>query len=231
MRRGAFETISEDVHGRLRDEVLGGALRPGSRLKIADLRSRFSVSVSVMREALLRLVEQDLVVLEANQGFSVRRLSDEDLAHLVEARLEVEPFALRLAVERGSLEWEAAAVAAHHMLAGIPRAPESEPDLDRRWAQAHRQFHVQLLAGCANPVLLGVCGTLFDSGELYRRWSSAAPGLRPVEEEHRSLLDATVARDAPAATDLLRTHISRTADRALQSDLLAHKVVAATGRG
>src|ERR1700731_4307213 len=113
-RRKAEETLSLDVYSQLRDAILTGSIEPGSKLKAGELRLRFDVSLSVVREALTRLAEQRLVVAEPNLGFSVAPLSVEHLRELVEARCAVEGVTIRLSAERGDLEWESAAVATHH---------------------------------------------------------------------------------------------------------------------
>ncbi|HXA91175.1 MAG TPA: GntR family transcriptional regulator, partial [Mycobacterium sp.] len=69
MTRGA------EVFDVLRAELLSGVLKPGVKLLMVELASRFSVSQSVVREALTRLAEQGLVVATPQRGFRVRELS------------------------------------------------------------------------------------------------------------------------------------------------------------
>ena len=49
----------------LRSEILRGALLPGQRLRAADLEARFSLGLTPIREALMRLGTEDLVIAEA----------------------------------------------------------------------------------------------------------------------------------------------------------------------
>jgi DNA-binding GntR family transcriptional regulator len=49
------------VHATLKTEILGGVLLPGTRLRVVELAERFSVSQTVVREALTRLAEQRIV--------------------------------------------------------------------------------------------------------------------------------------------------------------------------
>jgi DNA-binding GntR family transcriptional regulator len=51
-------TLSEQVYVALRADLLRGLLQPGSKLKLSDFSARFSVSLSVVREAMARLAEQ-----------------------------------------------------------------------------------------------------------------------------------------------------------------------------
>ena len=113
-------TRTEQVYDVLRSELLNGDLRPGQKLKMVELTERFGVSQSVIREALTRLTEQGLLVATPQRGFRVRDLSIEDIAELTETRIQIESLALRLAVERGDLQWETGILAAHHRLERTP---------------------------------------------------------------------------------------------------------------
>ncbi len=209
----ASATRSAFVHAQLREDVLRGVLPPGSRLRFVELAERFSVSQSVVREALTRLAEQGLAVALPQQGFRVRPLSLTDLDELTDARIEIETLVLRHSIERGDIAWESSVVAAHHQLASTPITGPSG-DLNGAWFTAHEQFHSSTLRGCGNDRLYGVAVALRDAASLYRWWSRPVGNdyHRDVELEHRQILDAIVGRDSDAATGLLARHIRRTSD-------------------
>src|ERR1700754_1012380 len=99
-------TLSERVYRAVRDDLLRGLLEPGSKLKLGDFSARFSVSLSVVREAMARLAEQGLVRSSPQRGFWVTPLSIEDLRDLTRARVLVETMALRESIAGGALAWE-----------------------------------------------------------------------------------------------------------------------------
>lgn len=206
-------TRSARLFERVRGDILSGALPPGSRLPFADLVDRYSCSIGSLREALQRLSEVGLVEAVAQQGFSVVEVSVEDLNDLMEARLEIEVAALRHSIEDGDVGWEAASVAAHHVLERTAAQDPEDPDrFSEDWAQAHGDFHRTLLSGCKNRRILAAAAALRDSAELYRRWSIpfGRDKRRDSAGEHRALLDAAVHRDADRAAELLREHILNT---------------------
>jgi DNA-binding GntR family transcriptional regulator len=207
-------TRADGVYQRLRRDILGGRLVPGERLKFPDLCRRYETSVGAAREALTRLVADGFVRTQSYQGFSVMPLSHEDLAELTYARLEIESLVLRLSVREGDMAWEAAAVAAHHLLqrAAFLAQDDATHPTDT-WSAAHAAFHGALLAGCRNQRLLAMATGLREEAELYLQWSVSF-GREPDRDlagEHRALLDAVVARDASRAAELLRDHIAHTA--------------------
>ncbi len=201
-----------DVHEQLRADILGGAYEPGSKLKFAELGARYGASVSVIREALTRLVEQRLVTSEPQLGFRVQSLTLDDLHDLTATRISLELIALVSAMERGGLEWESALVAAHHRLQRTPVFAEHGPTrMSDEWESAHAAFHRALLEGCASPRLLAITDDLRASTELYRRWSLPLAPARDKAREHQRIFDAAIARDVTAASAALREHYEHTA--------------------
>jgi DNA-binding GntR family transcriptional regulator len=203
-------TRTEQVYEILRSELLNGVLHPGQKLKMVALTERFGVSQSVIREALTRLTEQGLLVATPQRGFRVRDLSIEDIAELTETRIQVESLALRLAVQRGDLQWETGILAAHHRL---ERTPVTRDDgaVSEEWSARHRDFHEALLTGCGNRRLESVASSLRDSAELYRRWYWVLTDdhQRDLAREHRQLKELALARDADRAIEVLSEHIDR----------------------
>ncbi|PRY44672.1 GntR family transcriptional regulator [Umezawaea tangerina] len=210
-------TRSNAVFDRLRADVLGGRLAPGSKLKLAMLGARYEVSLSVVREALSRLAEQGLVVAHPQRGFSVMALSPEDLTDLTNTRIDLETLAARRSVEHGDLAWETALVAAHHTLAGTSLMA-GEGEVNEGWIDAHRAFHHALVAGCGSPRLQGLATGLRDAAELYRIWSTSLTHdtKRDVPAEHARLLELAIARDADGLVAALAAHIQGTTDMLLR---------------
>jgi DNA-binding GntR family transcriptional regulator len=214
-------TRGAEVYDVLRSELLNGLLCPGQKLRMVELASRFSVSQSVVREALTRLAEQGLVVATPQRGFRVRELSVDDIAGLTESRAEIESVALRLAIERGDVRWETEIVAAHHLLERTP-VVDADGRFHEPWAAVHHDFHRSLTAGCNNARLQEVVLALRDSAELYRRWwwALADGRQRDLAAEHRQLKDLTLARDADGAIEVLTRHIKGAPERLIA---YAHK--------
>lgn len=207
-------TRGGEVYDVLRTELLNGLLNPGDKLRMVELARRFSVSQSVVREALTRLAEQGLVVSTPQRGFRVRELSVEDIVGLTESRVQIESVALRLAIERGDVHWETGILVAHHVLERTP-VIDADGRFYEPWAPVHRDFHQALTAGCGNARLQGVVLALRDGAELYRRWwwALADDRQRDLAAEHRQLKDLTLARDADAAIEALTYHIKGAPER------------------
>ncbi|MEY9951884.1 GntR family transcriptional regulator [Leifsonia sp. EB34] len=213
-RQTNTETLGVQLIEVLRRDLLAGRFPPGSPLRLVALSQQFGTSVSVVREALLRLSEQGLVTLTPNAGFRVQAVSKSDLDDLTDLRVMIECEALRRAIAEGDAEWEAGVLAAHHLLERAPVLDEGERGTSEEWSAAHARFHAALIAACGSPRLIGIAGSLRDSAELYRQLSTEASigGARDVPGEHRRMLELALARDADAAVALLETHLRTTAE-------------------
>lgn len=217
VKKAGAETLAGEVAERLRAAVLGGRFHAGEWLRPADLRLEHGVSATVVRDALARLAEQNLVVLSPNRGYHVVQFGERDVRELVEFRIVAETAALRLSIERGDVEWEGQAIAAHHRLRAAGADPGYGSD---EWFHAHSAFHLALLTACGNSLLIEACRDGLAAGDLYLRWNRRESGLEPgarapqrdPDAEHSAILDAALGRDAALAEQRYRAHLEHTAD-------------------
>ncbi len=206
-RADAGFTLATEAYGRLRADILSGAIAPGARLLIRDLCLRLGIGLSPMREALNRLAAQGFVAQSDQRGFTSAPLDLADLTDLTLARAAVNEAALRDAIAHGTEIWEETLLLAHHRLARVPRGPgETSPD----WEERHKAFHDALLSGCRSGRLRLYCEQLFIMCDRYRRVSRIAAGPRDVAAEHAAIMQAALARDADNAVSLLEEHVQRT---------------------
>ncbi len=200
-----------DVFERLQSEILTCGLLPGTRLRLKDIRQRYSCGLSPLREALMRLVADGLVILEDRRGFRVAPVSHEEMVDLTNTRCELEAIAMRKAIERGDDRWEANLLARFHELSKRPMLI-GDNTLDPEWEVRHQAFHTALREACGSPWLMCFCGTLFERAARYRRLSVRTGATRDVASEHEAILRAAIARDATTAESLMRKHLTHTTD-------------------
>ena len=74
-RKTEAKTLAAQVYEKLREDIVAGHLEPGSKLKLEQLLSKYSVGMSPLREALSRLVGDMLVTSQGQRGFRVAPLS------------------------------------------------------------------------------------------------------------------------------------------------------------
>lgn len=92
--------ISGQVRDMLRDRITAGDLAPGEKLTETDLASRLKISRGPLREAILQLTEEGLLVKEAYKGLRVRSVSRRELEELYSMRTTLERFAFEEAWDK-----------------------------------------------------------------------------------------------------------------------------------
>lgn len=205
-------TLAEKAYEALRHDIIRGEFGAGRPLRLADLSQRYEMGFSPLREALNRLHAERLVTAESLRGFRVAPLSIDELRDAVSLRIVLETEALRKSMEWGDDAWASGIVSALYAL--NLQAARSGPEADIWTLEArHHAFHRALLAACNSPWTLDFFERLYAATERYRipvLLASASTAGRNVQAEHSALAQATLDRDADAATRLLREHYLRT---------------------
>jgi DNA-binding GntR family transcriptional regulator len=222
-------TLATAVYAALRRDILGAVYLPGQRLKLRALAARHGVGLAPVREALNRLTSEALVVQSDQRGFAVTPASERDLDDLLTARRWLNELALRQSIARGDAAWEEDVLLAFHRLSRLPRfSPGEPPAANPAWEAAHAGFHEAILAACGSDWLIGFCRQLFNAAERYRhiaRFSAANERAPAALDEHRAIMEATIAREADRAVELLVAHFDRTAA------IVRHALAAQDGAG
>jgi GntR family transcriptional regulator, rspAB operon transcriptional repressor len=87
--------LRERVYEQLRYDILSCELMPGAEIREAELAVRFEVSKSPVRDALISLEREGLVITIPRQGYRVAPVSISDMLDM---------FHLRAALERANIE-------------------------------------------------------------------------------------------------------------------------------
>jgi len=215
------KTLATHAVSALRQWILDGALAPGSRLRIEELRARFGMGASPLREALSQLAAEGLVQRLDQRGFRVATADASELNDLIETRCLIEGAALRASIEAGDDSWEERIIIAHRRLSRVPRSLGAEAFIPNpEWDKLHLAFHKALIGACRATTVLEICETLHHRATRFRNLSNAvAWRQREVEHEHDALAAAALERRANEAVDLLLNHYRKTG--ALVGDALS----------
>lgn len=209
-------SLTEFAYRNIRSDIIAGLFPPGVKLQIDELKTRYGLSASPLREALARLISQGFVSVESQRGFRVAAMSPEDLADITIARQVIETAALQRAIERGDDAWEAGILAAYHRLDRyVARLGGRPVENLAEFGELHKAFHVALVAACGSPRLLDEQSRLYDQAERYRHGmmqNFLVEQGTGIMDEHKQLMDLVLARQAEDACAMLHHHLSHTYD-------------------
>jgi DNA-binding GntR family transcriptional regulator len=191
--------VRERVLAALRQDIIGGRLRPGDRLVEREVAERFGVSRVPAREAIRALLSEGFVTFETPRRAVVRTLTRTDVAELYELREALEVYAAGLAAERA----KRGDLARLEELLGDAARAAGEGD-DETIADINSRFHDRLLAMAGNGLLIGVMQPV--DGRL--RWLTRRNEAWSQQlDEHRQLYDAVAAGDPERARAVALGHV------------------------
>ncbi len=215
--RAGAPTQASQLTEAIRRDIISGTLPPRSKLNLRELSAHYGAGVIPLREALSRLLRRGLVDIEDHRGFHVTAVSKTELLDITRARKLVEGGALRDAVLRGDLAWEARVALSFDALAQRLMLGD-DGTLDASWEEAHDRFHDALLSGCGSQRLTSFALLLREQTARYRQLSVVGERtpVRDVLSEHQEIAAAALARDGARAARLLCAHIEHTARAVLR---------------
>ncbi|MFC0553269.1 GntR family transcriptional regulator [Planotetraspora thailandica] len=200
---GRRENLRDRIRDALRAAIISGQLQPGVVYSAPTLGAQFGVSPTPVREAMLDLVKEGLVVPHPNKGFRITQVSEEDLDNLAAIRLLIEPPTVRDSV---AVIPEEDLLHLRTLAQDIVDAAESGDLVG--YIEADHVFHLTLLGYSRNRFLVDVVAGL--------RRQTRLLGLTPLlhngmlvrsAAEHHELMDLIQARDPAATETLMRRHI------------------------
>jgi DNA-binding GntR family transcriptional regulator len=192
----------------IRNAIIEGRLEPGRRLKEEELARELGISRTPVREALLVLQAEDLVVATPNRGATVRVHDAKDLMEQYELRALLEGFAARRASERITKE------EVELLRESCLRFDGLRPDEDLRGVvRENLFFHHSILSVAASDRLTALVRKVIELPLVYNsyRWYSGDQ-MRISAHYHRQITKALADRDAGRAELDMKEHLFEARD-------------------
>ncbi|MGN6388593.1 MAG: GntR family transcriptional regulator [Burkholderiaceae bacterium] len=214
---------SETLREAIEEMIAVGTLPPGSHLDETELATQFGVSRTPIREALIQLASEGLIVIRPRRGATVTEIGPQRLVEMFEVMAEIEAMCGRLAARRMTAAEHADLMAAHERCKEARDA--NDPDA---YYYRNEIFHQAIYQGSHNTFLAEEARGLHRRLRPYRRLQLRVRDRLGVSYgEHEDIVRAIVAGDGEATADLLRRHVTvqgqRFADLVASLPLLSHK--------
>ncbi|MCG2840145.1 GntR family transcriptional regulator [Sandaracinobacter sp. RS1-74] len=207
MPSSTFEvrTLSDRLMEVVRDMILSGTIQPNVAIRQDSLASELNVSKIPLREALVRLEQDGLVVSQPNRGFFVRPMSVAEAEEIYALRLKLEPDASAQSCLAAS---EAERTAAREVLMRLDAAAAAhQPSA----GALNRAFHIALSRPGDHAVTAGIVARMHVMADRYVRKHLEYKGRHlTAEAEHHEILQAWLDRDADRVRKLVAEHLEHT---------------------
>ena len=203
--------LREKVYDDLRADMISCRLAPGTEIRESELAQRFGVSKSPVRDALMRLEREGLVITLPRQGYRVAPVSLADAQDM---------FHLRDALEQACME-RITRRASDEQLAELDRFRRFDAAAWQGGFVAYnREFHRTLARIAGNARMRDHLIDLIDQMEraVQLSVSSLKKGdPQSLVDEHVQLIEALQARQAARAQRLASRHVAEAGKRVLQA--------------
>jgi DNA-binding GntR family transcriptional regulator len=213
--------LRETIYEQLRADILQLRLPPGTEIREAELAARFEVSKSPVRDALMRLEREALVITSPRQGYRVAPVSLADVQDM---------FHLRAALERACME-RIVRQASTEQLATLEPFRRFEPDAwEGGFIEYNRAFHGTLAELAANVRMRDHLRDLIDQMERVVLMSvnkvrQGSGNTQSLVDEHCRMIDALQERQVRRAERLAEQHITLAGKRVY--DAITKSMIAA----
>lgn len=206
--------LSDEVVDRIRKAILRGLFTPGDRLREEQLADALGVSRGPIRNALLQLEREGMVVRRRNRGAVVSRLSREDLEEVYSLRLAIEPvacaWAARNAVEHDLVEMQTVIDGYSRLTTRVSVQDAAEADLS---------FHDVIYRAARHKRLLRLWQDLRPQVYVFllaRTYVRTREFGQIMIANHRAIREVISQGDEKGARTIAATHVQTSYERVLE---------------
>lgn len=194
----------ERAYDELKHLIVTLRLAPGAHIDEKELMATLNIGRTPLREAVLRLAHERLIVHSPRRGAWISQLSITDLQQMLEARTMIDAIVARRAAERIMTEdveaLEALLETAHQIL-----EEQDSEDL----VNVDFRFHSRIAHCCGNSYFAAFSDRVNSAMLRYWHLSSRNSQTLPTwEGNHRELLRAIASGDPDIAELQARRHVN-----------------------
>ena len=187
------------LYSELKDKLITCVYPPGTILNEMQLAQEYGVSRTPVREAISRLENDGYLKILPKKGIYVTDISISDVLQIFQARIELEPVALRLA---------APYLDDNEILMFKERLCDDSMTLDAS-LRLDNAMHLFIIEHCGNRYIIDIMRKVFDDNtRIVIASKQNQVKIHNAKKEHLQILDSLLAKDDISKTErLMRTHL------------------------
>jgi len=196
------------IYETLRREIVLGVQLPKESLLELELAARFSCSQSPVREALLRLQEEGLVVRVANRGTLVADCARDDMIELIRLRHDIECRGIKRALKQYNRVVYRDLVL---LLEQMEQAATNEDEY--RLSVLDQQFHLRIYTEANLPSIIPMLKRCLVHNHRYKIINTdRQASLLVTAQRHKPIIEAMESGETHKVIDALSLHITTIVD-------------------
>lgn len=214
----APRTLKENVTNSIRESIINGQLAPGTELNQAQIAEELGVSRGPVREALGRLEQEGLIRTVAYKRVFITPMNRRYVEELYSVRIALETMALERGIDRLNPNHlkQLDKIVEQMRDAAKTHSHDTLADLDLTFhEQIVRMADHHLALSLWRQLAVGVKRCLHTRHRIYTF-------LDEVVGTHPTIVTAIAERDKPRAVQILREHITESAETIVRGLEMSH---------
>lgn len=197
---GKHLTLREKILENIRDAIISGSLKAGSRVSEPELAERYGISRTPIREALRQLESEGYLTVIPRRGAVVSEFSQKDVEDFYAIKSILEGYAARQACSRLTDRELDKLQANNKRLNDL-----AEQNDIKTFFKVHNDFHEMFIKAADNERLRELITSVVTRFQRLRFMSLSLPGRMKISaQEHEKIIEAFRRRDAETAETLVR---------------------------
>jgi len=210
------KSLKEKAYDKLKELIITGALEPGELQNEMRLAEALKVSRTPVREALLELSREGMVVFVPGKGVEVCKLTTRQIREVFEIRRIIEGYIIKK-------------IASRLTDADIKEIDRNISNQEKMWRKTERlafieydkQFHLYMASKIGNQQIESILDNLRDQMHFMGiRAVEDGSRMKQVIEEHRAIFSGLKERNPQKAFNALANHLENT------EKTIAHRIAA-----
>ena len=198
--------LSDIAHDRIKEMILNNRFRAGEHLDEVDLCALLNVSRTPLREAINRLVYENLLISVPQKGIFVPELTVQSITELFQARKLIEPIVMML-----SAPFLDISILESYKHISQKLLKDESPDNVDKLHEIDFEFHHYIASMCNNQYILDANTSIEEQFQRVRT-QNFYPRERAINgaKEHIDIIDKILDKDYESLPDCLLNHIVST---------------------
>lgn len=194
--------LADEVYEQIVNAIASLEIGPNDRLVQEKLAKQLDISRTPVREALMRLEQEGVLVVSQRGGFRLHRMDDHEVRELYQSRAAVEGQAARILAEKNDPE----------TIKSLRQTIKLEEDIKvtstRAYFEANRNIHRRFIELTENRYLLEMFDMTWGKAMAFQLFATFENvDISQSLGDHMSLVDAIETGDKTVALEAIVDHI------------------------
>ncbi len=188
------KTLRQRVYEVLKEKMITAEILPGEKISLRSLAEKLGVSLSPVREALLQLESERIVVIESNKSIHVNNLTPDEMEEVLKLRIMLETMAAEMACDSlpDSLLSE---------LEGMLKKMYDSIDKPSVYLKHNQNFHFSIYHQANSPILFDFISNLWMRiGPYIFLCARLKQDVLLAMKHHQAIYDALASKNKPGVS-------------------------------